>query len=148
MMGGSLQGSSSLNNQAVSQSIDTNQMSKDVESTNVNAVQVETEPGEINDESTACGCRGPTGIASSSSLIPAQNIQRLKQSSKIITMKDIIYRHLRDFVRGRFIKLEKGGKGGNHVTKKGGHGSRYHRRTLGRQPALPKRQKSSDVIHH
>ena len=70
---------------------------------------VDTEPGEINDETTPCGCLHNkfTPGASRPSTIPLQNIQKLKQSKEITTMRDIIYKHLQNFIRKRLIIFDR-----------------------------------------
>ena len=75
----------------------------------------DTEPPENFEEYTPCGCSYQKYIKSGFgnpqsqpiSVIPSQNIQKLRQTQSFITMRKMIERHLENYVRRRMLLKNK-----------------------------------------
>ena len=68
--------------------------------------QLETDCGDVNDESTPCGCSHAQYTIGKvrTSLIPEQNLRRLKENFEHKTIAMIIAKHLKNFFRRRIIE--------------------------------------------
>ena len=69
--------------------------------------QLETDCGDVNDEATPCGClhyAAKLAISQRTSLIPEQNLRRLKENFTNKTLASLIAKHLKGFFRRRIIE--------------------------------------------
>lgn len=68
----------------------------------------ETDCGEVNDETTPCGCSHEkymtNGVKVRTSLIPEQNLKKLKEQFENKTIASVIAKHLRGYFRRRLIE--------------------------------------------
>ena len=71
-----------------------NEVDKGMDSSN----QLDTEPGEVYDEATPCGCSHSKYVARTS-IIPEDKLKSLHKQSSFITMRSVIQKHLRNFIR-------------------------------------------------
>ena len=71
----------------------------------MSSTQLDTEPGEINDERTPCGCSHSKYMQNQKIIpsIPEHNIRKLQELTHINTMRSIIAKHIKNFIQRRIF---------------------------------------------